>query len=71
MWGLPAALGVYVGAILALPKLNAFSAAEHIPSDYAFYLVKNLHEHTNESLRTMSIIYRERLYRTFFPYVKA
>ena len=42
MWGLPAAIGVYVGALLTLPELNAFRATEHILSDYAFYLVKNL-----------------------------
>ncbi|MBQ9486960.1 MAG: hypothetical protein IJU91_04035, partial [Selenomonadaceae bacterium] len=42
MYGLPAAIGVYVGALLTLPELNAFRAAEHAPIDYAFYLVKNL-----------------------------
>ena len=42
MWGLPAAIGVYVGALFALPELNAFLATDHVLIDYAFYLVKSL-----------------------------
>lgn len=42
MWGLPAAIGAYIGAVLALPDLNAFFSTKHALSEYAFYLVKNL-----------------------------
>ncbi len=42
MWGIPAAAGVYVGALFNLPELNAFIATEHSLSDYAFYVVKAL-----------------------------
>ena len=42
MWGLPAAVGVYVGSLFVLPEFNIFLTADHVLSDYAFYIVKNL-----------------------------
>ena len=41
MWGVPAAVGVYVGALLALPELNNFFPAEVRLFNLFFYLIKN------------------------------
>ncbi len=40
MWGLPAALGVYGGALFALPELTNFLATAHGFSDWLLYFVR-------------------------------
>ena len=42
MWGVPAAIGVYVSALLTLPALNNFFTEEVGIANWLFYLVKNL-----------------------------
>ena len=42
MWGVPAALGAYVGSLGALQPGYAFWFTEHDLGEYAFYLVKNI-----------------------------
>ena len=39
MWGLPAAIGVYVGALFVIPELNNFFTAESGIADWLFYFV--------------------------------
>ena len=40
MWGFPAAVGVYVGALLSLPELNNYFFGANGIGDYLFYFVK-------------------------------
>ena len=40
MWGLPAAIGVYVGSLFVIPELNNFFTAESGVVDCFFYFVK-------------------------------
>lgn len=40
MWGLPAAIGVYVGALFVIPELNNYFSAESGVVNWLFYCIK-------------------------------